>query len=520
MALLRAILLTLNHSAIPNETPVVPPVQTDPPSEIVAATGLMYASLLISLLAAFFAMLGKQWLNRYSRNAGGSMIERCGDRQRKCDGLQKWRFHLFVESLAVMLQVALLLLALGLYEHMRSINHAIGSILVVLTMVGTLVYIVIVVAGASSYECPFQTPASIVLGSSWERARPHLTAALLPIIAASRYLYKPLHRMWEVVQSQILHVLLLLPPIEIGCCSRHPSPLIVQSAPRNPASRLAPLHSLWERIKSKIPHLVLRLPQTLPLSTAQDVLPNPVTSPWLTPTTLAVLRKANATDARCVSWILRRFTDPEALDMGIGLASTIRWFEDGLDVNPPYDLIVTTFRACFDSTGRVQHGSSNRAYHAAQAVLWIHVRAMCVSEEFAQRFPLPVINHDHTSLDDDLKDLLGVYRGLDTPGIIAWMCAASPRVTPVHQQRTSITLLHLSWANRSARDVLNPAAEYFLLEKWDTILLGAILNRLLTWCIFLDWPVEEEVLKIQDKSCVIPYSLPCELLTLFSQLSF
>jgi hypothetical protein len=131
-ALLRAILLTLNQSAIPGETPVVPPVQEDPPSEIVTVTGLMYASLLISLLAAFIAMLGKQWLNRYLRNAGGSMIERCGDRQRKCDGLKKWPFHLFVESLPVMLQVALLLLACGLCRHMWTINPSVAYILIAL----------------------------------------------------------------------------------------------------------------------------------------------------------------------------------------------------------------------------------------------------------------------------------------------------------------------------------------------------------------------------------------------------
>jgi len=55
-------------------------MQEGPPEGIVAVTGLMYTSLLISLLAAFIAMLGKQWLNRYLRNSGGSMIERCGDR--------------------------------------------------------------------------------------------------------------------------------------------------------------------------------------------------------------------------------------------------------------------------------------------------------------------------------------------------------------------------------------------------------------------------------------------------------
>lgn len=100
----------------------------------------MYASLLISLLAAFVAILGKQWLNRYLRHAGGSVIERCGDRQRKCDGLQEWSFHLFVESLPVMLQIALLLLACGLCRYMASVNTPVAGVLITLTALGVLFY--------------------------------------------------------------------------------------------------------------------------------------------------------------------------------------------------------------------------------------------------------------------------------------------------------------------------------------------------------------------------------------------
>jgi len=50
---------------------------------------LLYTTLSTSLLAAFLAMLGKQWLNRYARHQGGSATERCEDRQRKLDGLQR-----------------------------------------------------------------------------------------------------------------------------------------------------------------------------------------------------------------------------------------------------------------------------------------------------------------------------------------------------------------------------------------------------------------------------------------------
>ena len=102
-AFLRAILLTLSQSAIPGKIPTVPPTQEDPSNEIVTTTCLMHANLLISLLAAFVAMLGKQWFNRYLRNLSGSMIERCGDHQRRCDVLEKWPLHFFVESLPLML---------------------------------------------------------------------------------------------------------------------------------------------------------------------------------------------------------------------------------------------------------------------------------------------------------------------------------------------------------------------------------------------------------------------------------
>ena len=110
-ALLHAILLTLNQSAIPGDSPTVPPVQAGPASETVTTSCLMYASLLMSLLLALIAMLGKQWLNRYLRNSRGSMIERRGGRQRKCDGLKKLPPHFFIENLPVMLLALLLLLA-------------------------------------------------------------------------------------------------------------------------------------------------------------------------------------------------------------------------------------------------------------------------------------------------------------------------------------------------------------------------------------------------------------------------
>jgi len=441
VALLRAILLTLNQSAIPGETPAVPPVQEDPPSEIVTVTGLMYASLLISLLAAFVAMLGKQWLNRYLRNSGGSMIERCGDRQRKCDGLKKWPLHFFVESLPMMLQVALLLLACGLCRHMWSISTSVAYILITLTSLGVVFYLAIVIAGTSSYACPFQTPVSIALRSPWKKVRRRIVSA----ISQTR-------RMWK--------------------------------------RRVRPL-------------LCRRSPPMIPFESVQ-VQPS---EPWLGPKDLAIIRRTNADDVRCVSWILINITDPEALDAAIRLAGTIRWFEDGTNAEPPYDLIVSTFEACFDSTGELYPGSRDRAYYSGRAITWIHTLAMCQSEEFAKTLPLPTAGDTPAGIDSDLHHLLSVNMGWSADDRFAFFLDIRPGNTPSHLQWISNVLLHLVWASRTTLDF--EYIQHHIPSTHDTALpLDAILNHLLVWCIILGLPVGEETLKVQDKSCGISRSFP------------
>jgi len=398
----------------------------------------MYASLLISLLAALVAMLGKQWLNRYLRNSGGSMIERCGDRQRKCDGLEKWPLHHFVESLPLMLQVALLLLACGLCRRMWSINTSVTYTLITLTGLGITFYIAVVIAGMSSYACPFQTPASMTLRGLWKKVRHRI----VPSIVHSKQASSRKHRL-----------------------------------PR--------FHSQST---------------TIPLENVQIH----QAEPWLKPMDLSIIRGTNTSDVRCVSWVLRNITDPEALDAAIRLAGEIRWFDDGTDVDLPYDLIVCTFETCFDSTGKLHPASRDRAYYSGRAMMWIRTLAMCKSEDFAEKFRLPGTKYTTPTPDPDLEHLLSVNEPLPVNVHFIHLLRVCQQYTPSHAQWVSNVLLHHSWANRTILDF-----DFILSNTPGTheivIPLNSTLNRLLAWRIFLGLPVEEEMLKIHDKS----YDISC-----------
>jgi hypothetical protein len=162
-ALLRVLLYKIDNTTFGNDPPTLPQ-WTGPPRTIVHVQAILFASLAASLLSAFFAMLGKQWLNRYaSTEMRGTTIERSQYRQRKLDGIVKWYFDHVMESLPLMLQVALLLLGCALTRYLWEINVTVASVVLAVTSFGLIIYIFVVVAGAISVICPYQTPGARIL---------------------------------------------------------------------------------------------------------------------------------------------------------------------------------------------------------------------------------------------------------------------------------------------------------------------------------------------------------------------
>ena len=160
-ALLRVLLYTQDNTAFNGQIPTVPKPWTGPPRSIVEVQEILFASLLTSLLSAFLAMLGKQWLNRCMPvDTRGTIIQRGQYRQRKLDGIVKWYFNNVMESLPLMLQAALLLLGCALSRYLWEINTTVASVALSITAFGLLFYVFIVIAGVVSENCPYQTPAA------------------------------------------------------------------------------------------------------------------------------------------------------------------------------------------------------------------------------------------------------------------------------------------------------------------------------------------------------------------------
>jgi len=162
-ALLRVLIHKIDNTTFGGDVPALPQ-WTGPPRTAIQVQCILYASLATSLLSAFLAMLGKQWLNRYaSVDMRGSAIERSQNRQRKLDGIVAWYFDHVLESLPLMLQGALLLLGCALCQYLWEIDTTVASVVLGVTSFGLLFYLFVVVAGVTTDSCPYQTPGVNVI---------------------------------------------------------------------------------------------------------------------------------------------------------------------------------------------------------------------------------------------------------------------------------------------------------------------------------------------------------------------
>ena len=481
-------------------------------------------------------MLGKQWLYRYRGHVGGSVLERCGDRQRKFDGLEKWKFSLFIESLPIILQIALFLLTCGLSRHMWSVNTSVAYVIIFFTVLGFLFYIVVVALGTYSYDCPYQTPLSAGF-----RKFPPLSDVISLTNAARSRLRSSLPSMFLPSATSLLRAIwmgarqgpFLTDNRTNGVIQLQPSRHV--SLPRIMATIRATITEFRRKIATLMwrayrafwtvvwwfqrfgggSQITITVEDTT-LSPQHTTLPSQHTTfpfqhttlppqhttltlqhrpgPQLHARNLEALRQQNTHNARCVCWVLRDLTDPEALDSGIRLAGDIRWFNDDSDRGPPFDVIVSAFNVCFDSTKQLYPGMRERAYFSARAILQINARARVRFGKHTLRYSIPTISSTSVpSTDHDLHHLVSMLernRNLNNDKPVLYFPEIKNH-TRAHLLWTSNLFFDL--AQVDSNPILGPDGPY--LSPAVTNDQTMIVNTLLVWCILLGGRVKEETLR-------------------------
>ncbi|KAJ6599846.1 hypothetical protein DFH09DRAFT_626872 [Mycena vulgaris] len=189
-ALMRLLIHTIN-SSIFSGSDIIIPISPAPTTVVIVAQGLLYASLSCTLLTALLAVLGKQWLMHYSAAGKRGTIEARGlERQRKFDGIRRWKFDTVLQTFPLLLQLSLLLFAAALSLYLWKIHPSLAIIVISLGSCGVALYTFMLVSAALDRDSPFQTPlapfltpivqASTRLWSVWSAGYVRTRAHILP----------------------------------------------------------------------------------------------------------------------------------------------------------------------------------------------------------------------------------------------------------------------------------------------------------------------------------------------------
>jgi len=405
---------------IPTGADAAFPQWTGPDPTIVHVQAILYSSLAASLLSAFLAMLGKQWLTRYAQvDMRGSVVDRSRSRQRKMNGMATWHFDLVMEGLPLMLQAALLLLGYALSNYLLFVEEVVASVIIGFASFGLLFYFLIASAATFSYNCPFQTPLSLIIRFLIQFDDKH-----------RRYLGRT--REWFN---------------RVFSCRKW---------------KLEPKHS-----GSGLPHA---LDWNSPVDHTEWSIPGPPEQPsplfnketdW----------EGYVLDSDCITWMFEMSMDMDIIMAIMKFIPEVVWHA-GIQTTPLQRLYDTVLE-CFDhSSGHptVIPKFRDRAYFAAKALLHLTIQRKCIGDEHNavvfesisnNHLPLAPLSYDS---DSDLTSTLGIIDhvfGHSKP--IHWQDFS---FTPPHHLWMSHILLYRVWDALGRCQSLPDDIEQFVLHSF------------------------------------------------------
>ena len=418
--ILLEMLLNATTGTLPPNSAASIPRWAGPDPVIVQVQCILYATLFATLLAAFLAMLGKQWLSRYKENGTrGSAADKSRLRERKLTGIETWKFHFVMESLPVILQCALLLFGFALSRYLWGVNSSVSSVVIAFTSFGLLFYSVIVTASVLSFNCPFQTPFSLLIRFAVGRATPYLRN-LQHTFGSTQQLLQPGMQLTQIN-----------PPLSITTVGR------------------------GRDLQASIAALASVTPNAIELS--QPVPP------------LFVQEKdfeGDRLDARCINRLFDMSTDVDVILSNMDFIPEIIWHSGIHDV--PRKRIYDTLMDCFDFSGAnpvVFPKSRDVAYLSAKAFVHVELQRRCITpyEEHKQEgWEVLCVNHcplssaPHRS-DPDLEAVLFmVDMTLGRDNGFSWV---GSKVTLPHRAWTSHVFLYHARCEGQVPEVVSDFVE-------------------------------------------------------------
>ncbi|KAG9007237.1 hypothetical protein FRB93_008060 [Tulasnella sp. JGI-2019a] len=205
---------------VPNSDTITLPdiVRSSPVSTSASAVRqlcIFFASLSISLAAAFGAVLAKQWLQFYEHT--GELVRadiKGQSRTERYYGAESWGLRLVVESMPTLLLVSLALFLGALVDYLWTISEPAAIIVTAFTAAMALFQSLTVITAAIFPHCPFQTGPSIGLRHLCQRvSRLFGRNTTLLVNATSRSNSRWRSAILEVKESDLILGFVALAPV-------------------------------------------------------------------------------------------------------------------------------------------------------------------------------------------------------------------------------------------------------------------------------------------------------------------
>ncbi|KAJ7484217.1 hypothetical protein FB451DRAFT_1363778 [Mycena latifolia] len=300
----------------------------------------------------------------YSAAGEKGTIEARGlERQRKFDGLRRWKFDTVMQIFPLLLQLGLLLFVVALSVYLWTIHLSLAIIVLTFTSFGIVTYIALLVSAVLSPDSPFQTPLV------------PLVARLIPktlLMRAGRFLSRVatvlLHcvqRSWSACASHLLGVRDVLPyffkvrPQNRSKAKRFFSSVILVV--------LFPFRLMLCR-----PCIVARRVRRLKYQDSLLIQPKCTMTPLPKP----------SLEVPAVSWVLETSTDPVMIAAAAEITVELQW-PMSADLTPQISRLRDTALGCFEhkavykitddgpikgiNLDRVRDGMDNCAVRCGQA---------------------------------------------------------------------------------------------------------------------------------------------------------